>query len=332
MKILRASAGSGKTYQLSHTYLDRLLESGDPNAYRHILAVTFTNKATAEMKARILRDLAGEAESDGRARRVLRELLHDYSAFSISTIDRFFQQALKVFARETGQFADYQVELDRNSLIEESVDRILDSLSEESVLLDWIRESMRDSLELGSRFSITNGLTEIGIQVLNDEFRDLSRRMGTSAEELFSWQRLKELHLRCRTVIQDFDRQAKALGLTVKAGEKTEWDGNRNIIKKNPALLDLFQNSYARYATAHKIDALIYRMGIAGEIVRVFNDLAREKNVMCLNRSSMRRWASVTTTSCWMSSRIPPTSSGIISCPCSGRAIPGADTAWSWAM
>ena len=88
MKILRASAGSGKTYQLSHTYLDRLLESGDPNAYRHILAVTFTNKATAEMKTRILRDLAGEAESDGRARRVLRELLHDYSAFSISSVKR----------------------------------------------------------------------------------------------------------------------------------------------------------------------------------------------------------------------------------------------------
>ena len=58
MKILKASAGSGKTYRLSKTYIDLLLSSGEPYPYRHILAVTFTNKATAEMKARILRDLA----------------------------------------------------------------------------------------------------------------------------------------------------------------------------------------------------------------------------------------------------------------------------------
>ena len=54
MKIIKASAGSGKTYTLSHTYLDYLLHSDDPWAYRHLLAVTFTNKATAEMKERIL--------------------------------------------------------------------------------------------------------------------------------------------------------------------------------------------------------------------------------------------------------------------------------------
>ena len=105
MKILKASAGSGKTYRLSKTYIDLLLGSREKDAWRHILAVTFTNKATAEMKARILRDLAALSESDPRAAVLLPELLHDYGAFAVSTIDRFFQQALKAFSREIGQFA-----------------------------------------------------------------------------------------------------------------------------------------------------------------------------------------------------------------------------------
>ena len=131
MKILKASAGSGKTFNLSKTYLDLLLGSPDPRRYRHILAVTFTNKATAEMKSRILSDLRSRSASDPVAKEVLLNLLHDYGSFAVSTIDRFFQQALKAFSREIGQFADYQIELDRKSLIREAMDRILDSLTED---------------------------------------------------------------------------------------------------------------------------------------------------------------------------------------------------------
>ena len=57
IKILKASAGSGKTFALAKEYIRLLLQSGDPYAYRHILAVTFTNKATDEMKGRILKEL-----------------------------------------------------------------------------------------------------------------------------------------------------------------------------------------------------------------------------------------------------------------------------------
>ena len=132
MKIIKASAGSGKTYTLSHTYLDFLLNSDDPYAYKHLLAVTFTNKATAEMKERILKDLAAASEGDGeraaRARHYLVSILHDYGAFGVSTIDRFFQQALRSVARELGQFSSYQVERDKDSRISEAMDRVLDGV------------------------------------------------------------------------------------------------------------------------------------------------------------------------------------------------------------
>lgn len=118
IRIMKASAGSGKTYNLAKTYISLLLSNEDRYAYRHILAVTFTNKATEEMKSRIIKELhilaTDPASSDyhddfipsllpddasmiRRAGTVLRDILHDYSAFAVSTIDKFFQQTLKAF-------------------------------------------------------------------------------------------------------------------------------------------------------------------------------------------------------------------------------------------
>ena len=125
IRILKASAGSGKTWNLALEYIKTMLAARDQYAYRHILAVTFTNKATDEMKERIL-DKLHELSSDPRssdyyahlvpeicpdektlkeaAENLLCNILHDYSAFAVSTIDRFFQQTLKAFAREVGHF------------------------------------------------------------------------------------------------------------------------------------------------------------------------------------------------------------------------------------
>ena len=122
LKILKASAGSGKTYKLALEYIRLVVSSDRPDAYRHILAVTFTNKATDEMKRRILKELAVLAEDpevspyykellavadketlQRRASAQLSGILHDYSSFAVSTIDRFFQQTLRAFSREIGQ-------------------------------------------------------------------------------------------------------------------------------------------------------------------------------------------------------------------------------------
>ena len=107
-KILNASAGSGKTYQLAYQYVRDVIEH--PAIYRHILAVTFTNKATEEMKTRILKEIHTLAEAEEsnyrnrlasdlhltheeiqkRAREVRTKILHDYSRFTVLTIDTFF--------------------------------------------------------------------------------------------------------------------------------------------------------------------------------------------------------------------------------------------------
>jgi len=286
MRILKASAGSGKTYALSNTYIKLLLDSEDRYAYRHILAVTFTNKATAEMKARILRDLKELSATNEKARRILSDILHDYSAFAVSTIDKFFQQTLKAFSREIGQFASYQVELDKDSLIRESMDLILDGLTEDQTeLMDWLRRSVMDRIERGQRFSIDDGLYEIGCRLKSEEHRELREKYGINDTEAFSKEHLAEVRDRCREIIKEFEGKVRDAGLEFEPGEKIKKPGVRTI-KANPELDPLFSKPYDCYCTAYTIDKLIYSLGIAGEFYKCFEELLKEKNVMPLDDSN----------------------------------------------
>ena len=173
VEVMKASAGSGKTFSLAREYIRILLKNrNEDHPYRHILAVTFTNKATAEMKSRIIEALdtiarfpeqslykdylmehcdfnsIEEFQKAGSA--ALADILGDYGAFSVSTIDHFFQRVLRAFAREVGQFSEYQIELDRKSLVEEATDRVLDSLSEsDDTLLRWLSRSFIEDMTEG---------------------------------------------------------------------------------------------------------------------------------------------------------------------------------------
>ncbi len=237
IKILKASAGSGKTFNLARTYIRLLLQNEDPTAYRHILAVTFTNKATDEMKSRILKELhrlstdpgksqytkdfvpslfPSEAALQKKAEDVLFNILHDYSAFAVSTIDRFFQQTLKAFSKEIGQFASYQVELDKDSLVSESVDRILDSLTEDNkALLGWLSDSMMDQLEQGHRFNLEGSLSEMAKRLKSDEHRAVVEEYGIDEEKAYSKENLAKMKSRFREVINSYVKEVKAAATAV---------------------------------------------------------------------------------------------------------------------
>ena len=221
LKILKASAGSGKTYNLAKEYIRLLVEQPVPDAYKHVLAVTFTNKATEEMKSRILKELyklsktpeespymeeleevCGSVEElQKRAQTQLSGILHDYSSFAVSTIDRFFQQTLRAFSREIGQFSSYQVQLDREALVQESVDMVLDNLDEEDrSLLEWLTEGARNDLSRTGRFSL-----ETNLEKMAKSLKDLPE--GSTG---LSHDRLRNLDALCNTVISDFEENVKA--------------------------------------------------------------------------------------------------------------------------
>ncbi len=238
VKILKASAGSGKTFNLTETYIRLLLGNEDPTAYRHILAVTFTNKATDEMKSRILKELhklsKNPEESDytkdfvpglfsstealrSKAETILINILHDYGAFAVSTIDRFFQQTLKAFSKEIGQFASYQVELDKESLVSESVDRILDSLTEDNkALLGWLSDSMMEQLEQGHRFNLDGSLSDMAKRLKSDEHRSVVEENGIDEETVYSKKNLTRMKARFREVIAAYVTEVKAAAKAVE--------------------------------------------------------------------------------------------------------------------
>ena len=249
MKILKASAGSGKTYSLAKEYIRLLVGSPTPDQYRHVLAVTFTNKATAEMKDRILNELrtlaetpekspylgdlvpgvcADTAQLQRRSKAALSRILHDYSQLGVATIDRFFQQTLRAFAREVGQYTAYQVELDRDALVEEAVTRVLDSLSEQKdpALLEWIIRGVRDDLEREGRFTLDRRLRELG--------NALPEMPGGGREPLDKG-RLEGLSAGCWRTVSDFTfkvrNAARAVADALDACGINPADSNRGFLK-----------------------------------------------------------------------------------------------------
>ena len=240
IEIIKASAGSGKTFTLARKYIMLLLQSEDRYAYRHILAVTFTNKATEEMKNRILKELhilateprksdyhkdfvpdpyADDAGLQKAAETVLCNILHDYSAFAVSTIDRFFQQTLKAFSREIGQFASYQIELDRESLIAESVDRVLDSMTgdkKDEKKLKWLTDNTLAQIENGEGYKLDYTLKNVASRLKSEEHRTLVEKAGLNENVIYSEQELKKLSDGCRRVCDDYMAVLKTAAANVR--------------------------------------------------------------------------------------------------------------------
>ncbi|MBR4809742.1 MAG: UvrD-helicase domain-containing protein [Bacteroidales bacterium] len=287
MNIIKASAGSGKTFRLSHTYMDYLLASDDQWAYRHLLAVTFTNKATAEMKARILKDLEQAGKTNPRARKYLVSILHDYSAFGVCTIDRFFQQTLRAFARELGQTSSYQVELDRESLVREAMDRVLDGLtSDKHELVSWLKNNAIESLRSNGRFRLDDGLLDMGKRLKSESYRRLKASCGIDEQVHFAKGRLASIHRSCARVMAEFEKGAKELGLTPDKGRHYSYPTTKKVLEM-PGVQEYLDSFYDDYATALIVDNQLYGLGVARDFELEFDALLREKNVMPLDESGV---------------------------------------------
>lgn len=229
LTVYRASAGSGKTHQLTEEYL-KLLFAGN-NAYRHILAVTFTNKATDEMKKRIILELdvlsRGE-KSDyleilmqefdlsremvfHRANRILLSILHDYSSFNISTIDRFFQQTMRAFAREIGLQGGYNVELDTTRILTEAVDKMIFSLEDSAnkEILSWLLRFSEEKIENGKSWNFKKEVIELGTELFKEKYKQLS---GAIRDKLQDKGELRTYIRQLSQLAAQFEATAKGLG------------------------------------------------------------------------------------------------------------------------
>jgi ATP-dependent helicase/nuclease subunit A len=227
LKVYKASAGSGKTFRLAIEYM-KLALTNESN-YRHILAVTFTNKATAEMKSRIIGELYHLAKSqhsvymdvltqelgwhplqvERQAQLVLKRILHDYSRFSISTIDSFFQRVIKAFNRELGINAAYNVELDEKSILEEAADRMIQSVEDDPKLLEWLDAFASDKIREGKGWNLKRDILHLGNEIYNETFKSLNDGLY---EKLNDRAFLKDYRGKLSKIIVLYETRIKTLG------------------------------------------------------------------------------------------------------------------------
>ncbi|PQB05363.1 UvrD-helicase domain-containing protein [Aureitalea marina] len=209
--IYDASAGSGKTFTLVREYLTELLISKNPSFFRHILAITFTNKATAEMKNRIISTLIDLSwiepkdppamleeliESTGldrskiksRARSILEHLLRNYGMFSVETIDSFNHRLLRTFASDLKLPGQFEVSLDTEDLLLMAVDRLIDKVGEERVLTDLLIEFALEKTESDKSWDVGYDLFNSSKILAKDkEQESLESLLSNSLTELLEY-------------------------------------------------------------------------------------------------------------------------------------------------
>lgn len=191
--VYKASAGSGKTFTLAVEYIKHLILN--PMAYRQILAVTFTNKATAEMKERILQQLYGIWVSDpasspylNRIREdlqrknlpeddirlaagtALQYMLHDYSRFRVETIDSFFQSVMRNLARELELSPNLNIELNNTEVLSDAVDSLIEKLTPSSPVLAWLLDYINERIADDKRWNVSNEIKRFGWNIFDEGY------------------------------------------------------------------------------------------------------------------------------------------------------------------
>jgi len=235
--IYSASAGSGKTYTLTKAYLKIILANSSSANYREILAITFTNKAVNEMKERILGSLAEfgkiplsdkakpmfKAISEElnitadilqkRAKKTLKEILHNYAFFDVSTIDKFTYRLIRTFAKDLKLPQNFEVILDTSLLLNEAVERLVN--------------------KAGTDAEITKVLIDFALEKADDDKSwDISLDIFEMAKELL-FQEKHEQHLAAflEKNIADFDAFKKHLRKKIKEAEAAAIDTSKKTLE-----------------------------------------------------------------------------------------------------
>ncbi|WP_025742150.1 UvrD-helicase domain-containing protein [Aquimarina pacifica] len=213
--VYNAAAGAGKTYTLVKSYLITLLKGEFKESYKNILAITFTNKAVAEMKIRVLENLVAISQPETptkyraieqelieetqldtsrlkqKAKNILLNILHNYAAFDIVTIDTFTHRVIRTFAHDLGIPMNFEIEMDVDSLIKEAVDAVIAQIGLNKDLTRLIVDFAISKLEEDKSWDITIELNKIARLLFSEN--DLNHLNNLSNKSAIDFEKLKTL-------------------------------------------------------------------------------------------------------------------------------------------
>jgi ATP-dependent helicase/nuclease subunit A len=219
LKIFKSSAGSGKTFTLVKEYLKLVL--AHPEDYRSILAITFTNKAAEEMKSRIVEALVElssgnktllltmlEDDLPGvnirvRAEKSLKNILHDYSSFSVSTIDSFFQRILRALAREIHLPLKMEVEVSADDAILAVTDSILREVGADKDLTEWLTDLALQKMSEDKGWNIENDIALVAGELFKEDHHN---------KKILSRDDIKRIYKDLSNIRRTFTSKLKTIG------------------------------------------------------------------------------------------------------------------------
>lgn len=194
LTVYKASAGSGKTFTLAVEYIKLLIDN--PACFKNILAVTFTNKATEEMKLRILSQLYGiwkllpesgsyikcvcdslnisDKQASQRAKVALNYIIHNYHYFRVETIDSFFQSVLRNLARELDLTPNLKIGMNDIQVEEQAVDQLIESLNPDSLILQWLISYIFSNISENKSWNVIGQIKKFGKAIFRDFYKTVS--------------------------------------------------------------------------------------------------------------------------------------------------------------
>ena len=217
LTIYKASAGSGKTFTLAVEYIRLLLNN--PQNFKHILAVTFTNKATEEMKMRILAQLYGisrglkssdkyveiisksstEEKVKESSDKALHELLHNYDYFRVETIDSFFQRIFRNLARELDFTPNLRLDLNDQNVMNEAVDCIVKESAGDEQTRKQLMKFIEDAIADDKGWNVIDRIKAFGTNIFRDFYKEYSTAINEAIENIGDFEdKLKD-------IINDFE-------------------------------------------------------------------------------------------------------------------------------
>ena len=194
--IYDASAGSGKTFTLVKEYLKIILTSSKEDAYKNILAITFTNKAVGEMKSRIVENLfqftLEEIDSKSlemiqvisketnlslldirnKSKRIIKNIIHNYASFDILTIDKFTHKVIRAFAHDLNLPSTFEVTMETESLLQEAVESIISKAGEDEILTKLLIDFTMEKTDDDKSWDIARDFVETSKLLTNENNRN----------------------------------------------------------------------------------------------------------------------------------------------------------------
>lgn len=245
--IYDASAGSGKTYTLTKEYLKILFLASTDDAYKKILAITFTNKAVNEMKSRIvsslyefsidttsekamdlLKDVAKDtklsiATLKDKSKAIIKNIIHNYAAFDISTIDKFTHKVIRTFAQDLNLPPNFEVSLDTDVLLQEAIDLVISKAGEDQSLTQLLVDFSKDRTDDDKNWDISAELLAVAQLITNEnnseEIKEMAEKsltdFGTIKKKL--QEEIKRLKEECKEIAQTVLTKIDSNGVSRKS-------------------------------------------------------------------------------------------------------------------